>query len=128
MFRSGARIDHDPPKDSPFTTEPKKVPVDWFDPTYWNEMMTMKERWNIVKKGVVIALPAAEHLTLEKWSTWKHLNQADFMEKFGKKVLEAYSIPSKEDIARLEAYEKEEKEGEGGDAEDDREGSIDIDV
>ncbi|KLO08883.1 hypothetical protein SCHPADRAFT_944110 [Schizopora paradoxa] len=100
-------------KDSKLTAFPKAkdekdppFPIDWYAPDYFNNHMTLYERHQVVKDGIVIALPPIEHCTADKWKNWKNLSRKDFMKKYGKKELKKYIIPTADEVALLEAYAK----------------------
>jgi len=107
------RVDPDPAQLSELTALPKRVPIDWFDVDFWNTDLTLRERANYVKNGIIVALPLEEHCnTWEKCVVWKNLPEEEFMEKFGNAVLERYHIPTEEELAQLEAWDNEDGENE----------------
>ena len=72
------------PKLSELTALPKNVPIDWFEPAYWNLQLTVREKAHYIADGVHVALPIEQ--LCEKWEDivkWKGLSQGDFMEQFG---------------------------------------------
>lgn len=103
-------------------------PLDWYDPHYFNNVMTLAERYDVVKDGVVIALPPIEYCTQDRWEDWRGLSRKDFMKKFGKAEKRKYNLPTEEDIelleayadgeARLSDYDSDEDEDEDADAEE----------
>jgi len=107
------RVDPDPAQLSELTTLPKCVPIDWFDVNFWNTDLTLRERANYVKNGIIVALPLEEHCnTWEKCVVWKNLPEEEFMEKFGNAVLKRYHIPTEEELAQLEVWDNEDGENE----------------
>ena len=99
------RVDPMTPKLSELTALPKNVPIDWFEPAYWNLQLTVCEKAHYIADGVCVALPIEQ--LCEKWKDivkwedivkWKGLLQDDFMEQFGNSVLTLYQIPTPEDI------------------------------
>ena len=107
------RVDPMTPKLSELTTLLKNVPVDWFEPAYWNLELTVHEKAHYIADGVRVALPIEQ--LCEKWEDivkWKGLSQGNFMEQFSNSVLSLYQIPTPEDIKRLEEQEEEEDEDE----------------
>jgi hypothetical protein len=99
------------PHISELTTLPKSVPIDWFDPTYWNTTLTVRERADYLKKGVRIALPLPEYCnTWEACAKWKNLPEKEFMLTYGNAVLEQYDIPTAEELAQLDSYNEESEE------------------
>ncbi|KAF8062515.1 hypothetical protein FPV67DRAFT_1703383 [Lyophyllum atratum] len=98
------REDPPMPQLSELTTLPKKVPIDWFDPTYWNNTLTVRERADYIAKGIFIALPLPEFCeTWEQCAKWKNLSEADFMLTYGNAVLDKYNIPTDEELEHLTA-------------------------
>ena len=80
------REDPDLPKDSPLTTLPRKVPIDWFDPDFWNNSLTVRERMEYLDQGgsIKIGLPAEELCrTWEECAAWKNLPKKEFMSVYG---------------------------------------------
>lgn len=113
------------PPVSSITTFPKEVPVDFIEPNYWNNEMTVAEKYRIIKTGIKIALPPAGYLEPARWKEWKTLSDDEFMAKFGNTELEKYDMPTKEELDMLEKYattfedkttEEEGEEEEGEDA------------
>lgn len=101
------------PKLSELTALPKNVPIDWFEPSYWNLELTLREKADYISDGVHIALPIEQ--LCEKWEDivkWKALSHGDFMEQFGNSVLTLYQIPTQEEIKQLQEIEEEEEEEE----------------
>lgn len=85
---------------------PMGAPLDWFDPVYFNTVLTLRERDQVFKKATFkIALPAAELCTREHWTMWRGMSYPKFMEKYGNDELKKYEIPSEEEIALLDEYE-----------------------
>lgn len=107
------RVDPMTPKLSELTALPKNVPIDWFEPAYWNLQLTVREKACYIANGVHVALPVEQ--LCKKWEDivkWKGLSQGDFMEQFDNSVLTLYQIPTAEDIKWLEEQEEEEDEDE----------------
>lgn len=72
------------------------VPLDWFDPEYFNAMpAAMRNAY--AKKGA-IALPLEQHLTKKDW---KNMDEATFMKKYGNDVLALYDLPTAEEMAQM---------------------------
>jgi hypothetical protein len=97
------------PKVSELMTLPKQVPIDWFDPIYWNIHLTVRERAHYVWDGAYIALPNAE--LCASWmecAKWKNLSTKEFMEKYGNAVLAEYNLPTEEEIEQLEEWDENE--------------------
>ncbi|KAG6913722.1 hypothetical protein DXG01_004703 [Tephrocybe rancida] len=107
------RVDPPMPQPSERTAIPRAVPIDWFDPEYFNHTLTLRERAQLVKHGVRVALPTAELCaTWEQCSAWKNLSDSDFMLQYGNTVLAEYNLPTEEDLKRLEEFENDAEEDE----------------
>lgn len=101
------------PQESELTAQPKQVPIDWFDPTYWNTCLTVRERADYIEGGVCIALPMPEFCgTWEQCAVWKNLPEKEFMATYGDTVLKQYNLPTEEELKQLEEYENEEDDDE----------------
>ncbi|KAG6913874.1 hypothetical protein DXG01_003740 [Tephrocybe rancida] len=101
------------PQQSIPTRMPKDVPIDWFDPTFFNNELTLHEHVDLTKGGVVVALPFPQYC--DEWSScnaWKKMDDHLFMERYGKDVLATYHIPTEEEVKHLEELEAEEKDDE----------------
>jgi hypothetical protein len=80
------------------------VPIDWFQPEYWNAL-TVGERADFMTGGIKVALPLAEHCdTWEKCREWKNLPEEQFMEKYGNVVLAQYEMPTDEEIEQFKRW------------------------
>jgi hypothetical protein len=104
------------PKVSQLTILPKQVPIDWFDPTYWNEFLTVRERANYIKNGTSVALPHKDFCTT--WTDcekWKNMSRKEFMTEYGDAVLAEYKLPTQEELEQLEQWDEDEDEGDSGD-------------
>ncbi|KAJ3796507.1 hypothetical protein GGU11DRAFT_133361 [Lentinula aff. detonsa] len=97
-----------PEINSQFTQMPKDVPIDFFDPDYFNNFFSVKERAHYAENGV--ALPSEEHCESTSIDIWKNLSEAEFMETYGNAVLAQYKVPTKEEIEQLDEYEDEDGE------------------
>ncbi|KAG6913893.1 hypothetical protein DXG01_003672 [Tephrocybe rancida] len=107
------RVDSPMPQPSERTAIPQAVPIDWFDPEYFNHTLTLREQAQLVKHGVRVALPTADLCaTWEQCSVWKNLSDSDFMLQYGNTVLADYNLPTEEDLKRLEEFENDAKEDE----------------
>ena len=98
------------PKVSELTTLPKQVPIDWFEPIYWNTHLTVREHANYIKGSAYIALPDPE--LCASWAEcakWKNLSEKEFMDKYGNTVLAQYNLPTEEEMEQLEQWEEEEE-------------------
>lgn len=104
------------PKQSKLLALPKAVPIDWFDPIYWNEHLTLCERANYTQDGNLVALPRDPELysTWSACAAWKNLPVKEFMEKYGNDVLAQYKLPTEEELEQLDQYDAEQVEEELG--------------
>ncbi|KAJ3979403.1 hypothetical protein F5890DRAFT_1421395, partial [Lentinula detonsa] len=84
------------------------VPIDFFDPDYFNNFFSVKERAHYAENGV--ALPSEEHCESTSIDIWKNMSEAKFMETYGNEVLAQYKVPTKEEIEQLDEYEDEDGE------------------
>ncbi|KAF8234276.1 hypothetical protein L208DRAFT_1550295, partial [Tricholoma matsutake] len=67
------------PKLSELTALLKKVPIDWFDPIYWNNL-SIHEHAQYVKNGTYVALPPAELCaSWDECEKWKSMPEKEFM-------------------------------------------------
>ena len=76
LYDRAERTREDPltPLESELFTLPKFIPIDWFDPGYWNAVLTVRERLDYVEHGIHIGLPLAEYCqSWEQCSLWKNL-------------------------------------------------------
>ncbi len=63
----------------------------------------------VIFSGILTAplpMPSAKYCTRENLHLWKGLSRKDFMAQFGNAELEKYKVPSAEDMAELEKFEK----------------------
>jgi hypothetical protein len=100
------------PKQSKLLALPKSVPIDWFDPIYWNEHLTLCERADYTQGGMHVALPRDPELysTWSACAAWKNLPVKEFMEKYGNDVLTQYKLPTEEELEQLAQYDEEQVE------------------
>ncbi|KAJ7181441.1 hypothetical protein C8R43DRAFT_838998, partial [Mycena crocata] len=71
---------------------PKRAPLDWFDPEYFNSLpANLRARY---RKGG-ISLPLPQHWQNTDFQT---MADAEFMEKYGNEVLKLYKLPTKEEL------------------------------
>jgi hypothetical protein len=111
----------DPPQASKFTALPKIIPIDWFEPEYWNKL-TVGERAEYMARGIKVALPLAEHCqTWDQCREWKRLGKAEFMQKYGNAVLAQYEMPTEEDIEQYQLLQKDDTDSDEEDDDDEME-------
>ncbi|KAF9043558.1 hypothetical protein BDZ89DRAFT_1008945 [Hymenopellis radicata] len=90
---------------------PQNVPLDWFEPDFYNNSLTVRERAQYMDNGVV--LPKREWCqTLENIRMWKNLDDKAFELQFGNDKLALYNLPTEEELQQLDEYEAEEREQE----------------
>ncbi|KAJ6603445.1 hypothetical protein DFH09DRAFT_1301250 [Mycena vulgaris] len=91
------------------------VPLDWFDPEYFNAMPAAM-RHTYAKKGA-IALPLEQHLTKKDW---KNMDETTFMKKYGNDVLALYELPTAKEMAQMKKnLQSDDEDDEDEDAFDD---------
>lgn len=106
-------------KKSELTAQPKQIPIDWFDPTYWNNCLTVRERANYIEGGTCVALPMPEFCgTWEQCAVWKNLPEKEFMATYGDAVLKQYNLPTEEELEQLKRYEDDNDEEDDEDDDD----------
>ncbi|KAF9063628.1 hypothetical protein BDP27DRAFT_1426711 [Rhodocollybia butyracea] len=110
--RTGTRVDRTrfvpdvPIGDSKITRYPNDVPIDYFEPEYFNQM-SVRERATYMQNG--IALPKPEFCnTSAEISAWKNLPEDEFMDKYGNAKLALYNIPTRAELEQLDEYDEEE--------------------
>ena len=90
------------PLESELFALPKFIPIDWFDPGYWNTILTVHECLDYIEHGIHIGLPPEEHCqTWVQCNSCKNLPEEEFMERYGNEVLVLYRMPTKEEIEQL---------------------------
>ncbi|KAF8218743.1 hypothetical protein L208DRAFT_1347825, partial [Tricholoma matsutake] len=83
---------------SELTALPKKVPIDWFDPIYWNNL-SLRECAQYVKNGTYVALPPAELCaSWDECEKWKSMPEKEFMAKYGDEVQAEYKLPMPDEL------------------------------
>lgn len=110
IFFSAERSRKDPTPEIPslLTQTPKDVPIDFFDPEYFNNFLSVKERAHYAHNGV--ALPLEEHCINTRIDLWKNLPEDKFMQVYGNAVLAQYKIPTQEELDQLDEYELDESD------------------
>ncbi|KAJ3926076.1 MAG: hypothetical protein NXY57DRAFT_966944 [Lentinula lateritia] len=103
-----SRKDPTPEIPSLLTQTPKDVPIDFFDPEYFNNFLSVKERAHYAHNGV--ALPLEEHCINTRIDLWKNLPEDKFMQVYGNAVLAQYKIPTQEELDQLDEYELDESD------------------
>jgi hypothetical protein len=97
------------PKLSELTALPKKVPIDWFDPIYWNNL-SIHEHAQYIKNGTYVALPSVELCTTwDECEKWKNMPEKEFMAKYGDAVQAEYKVPMADELEQLEQQDEEDE-------------------
>ncbi|KAJ7898223.1 hypothetical protein B0H14DRAFT_3573560 [Mycena olivaceomarginata] len=78
---------------------PVGVPIDFWDPQFYNDEFDVREKAMYVGTGVAFQLP--QFCTDSHVNEWAKLPAKEFMAKFGKDVLAQYNLPTPEEIAVL---------------------------
>ncbi|KAJ7816734.1 hypothetical protein B0H14DRAFT_3743162 [Mycena olivaceomarginata] len=78
---------------------PVGVPIDFWDPQFYNDEFDVREKAMYVGTGVAFPLP--QFCTDSHVNEWAKLPAKEFMAKFGKDVLAQYNLPTPEEIAVL---------------------------
>ncbi|KAJ7243314.1 hypothetical protein C8J57DRAFT_1083818 [Mycena rebaudengoi] len=93
------------------------VPLDWFDPAYFNALPA-DLRYEYGRKGA-IALPLERFLDMEDW---KNMEEKKFMKKYGNDVLKLYDLPTAAEMEQIRRnMEDSSDEGNDEDEQDDDE-------
>lgn len=84
------------------------MPVDYYSPEYYHDLLTARERADCWDNGV--AFPSVEHCqTWEDIQKWVDLPKEEFMEKYGEEVLARYRRPTDVQLERLEKDQRYRK-------------------
>ena len=94
------RIPHPQQRESRISERlPRKCPLDWFDPQYFNNMDI---EFRALYVDAPIALPSPEYCSaLTPPPDWKGMPEAEFMEKYGNVVQAQYNLPTEEELRAL---------------------------
>lgn len=102
---------------SDLTAIPRMGPVDYFDPDFWNNDLTLAEWIEYTEKGVYVALPDEKFCgSWDRISLWKNLGTKHFMARFGTEVLRQYNMPTE---AQHENYKNNKLSEEDDDEDED---------
>jgi hypothetical protein len=93
---------------------PVDVPIDFWDPQFYNNEFDVREKAMYVGTGVAPPLP--QFCTDSHVNEWAKLPAKEFMAKFGKDVLAQYNLPTPEEIAAL-GLDRDSEQGIEGDDE-----------
>lgn len=106
----------DPPTPSSALSRvlPVGVPIDFWDPKFYNEELDVQEKAMYINTGV--AFPLGKFCNDENASKWAKMPAKEFMEKYGNEVLAQYNLPTPEEIAAL-GLDKDSDEGSDADDE-----------
>lgn len=106
-----ARIVANPPASSALSRVlPVGVPIDFWDPKFYNEELDLHEKAMYVNTGVAFPLP--KFCTSEHHDDWSRMPAKEFMAKYGNDVLKQYKIPTEEELAGL-GLDSDSPEGSG---------------
>ncbi|KIK69736.1 hypothetical protein GYMLUDRAFT_236218 [Collybiopsis luxurians FD-317 M1] len=95
--------------DGLFTRLPGNVPIDYFDPDYYNNFLSVELRAKYAANGV--ALPLKDHCEdPEEIALWKNMNEEEFMQKYGNDVLALYNLPTQEELDQMNDYNSESRD------------------
>lgn len=109
-----------PEPPAPKTTGvPKKVPVDYFEPDFFNESLVVRDRARIAQYGVALPPVAARGTTLKDYTAWNKLSDDEFMETYGNAVMKNYNVPTQEEIDAVAAYDGDDSEESSDESSDD---------
>ncbi|KAJ7885250.1 hypothetical protein B0H13DRAFT_1628380 [Mycena leptocephala] len=78
---------------------PVGVPIDFWDPEFYNNELDLQERAMYINTGVAFPLP--RFCTPEHVRSWVKMPAKEFMVKYGNDVLALYNIPTEEELAGL---------------------------
>ncbi|KAJ7163691.1 hypothetical protein C8R46DRAFT_1036566 [Mycena filopes] len=78
---------------------PVGVPIDFWDPKFYNEELDLQEKAMYVDTGVAFPLP--QFCNDKDARTWAKMPAKEFMVKYGNDVLAQYQVPTPEQIAAL---------------------------
>lgn len=92
---------------------PVDVPIDFWDPQFYNNELDVREKAMYMDTGVAFPLP--QFCTAEHVDKWAKLPAKEFMAKFGKDVLAQYNLPTPEEIAALGLENDSDKANDGDD-------------
>ncbi|KAJ7080889.1 hypothetical protein B0H15DRAFT_953237 [Mycena belliarum] len=110
---------------------PVNVPIDYFDPAFFN---ALPARLRAKYRKNAVALPAMRHWSNGKVpDRFKTMDGTHFMEVYGNEILVQYNIPTEEEIEQMQANgedpdgrdddEEEDGDDDDDDDEDDEDGS-----
>ncbi|KAJ7894985.1 hypothetical protein B0H14DRAFT_3640847, partial [Mycena olivaceomarginata] len=78
---------------------PVGVPIDFFDPHFYNNELDIQEKAMYMKTGV--AFPLAQFCNDANVDKWGKLSATEFMKQYGNDVLAQYKLPTPEELAAL---------------------------
>lgn len=117
------RVDLPNPPESRFTTLPRTVPIDWFDPDFWNNDMTLLQKYHVQKNGICVALPAEPLCHPEEWSKWIGKSHKWFMRKHGNAELAKYKLLTAKQMVDMQKIA--ERRSDNYDSDNDKAGNAD---
>ncbi|KAI5825237.1 hypothetical protein K523DRAFT_332263 [Schizophyllum commune Tattone D] len=96
------------PEDYAHVLPRTSVPIDWFDPGYWNNTLSLGERAAYTQHGVRVVLPTIDAIKHKSWAAihaadWMKLPNKEFMKYYGDNVLKDYKIPTAQEREQLKS-------------------------
>lgn len=93
--------------------------IDWFEPEFWNETLTVRQRANFIQFGIYVALPEEQHcVSWAECAKWKNLSTKKFMKEYGNDVLKLYNMPTKKELEQVARWEAGEDQYDSDEDED----------
>lgn len=77
--------------------------VDYFEPSFWNNHLSVEDKARYIRNGVYIGMPPAN--LCKEWTDvvkWKGLNREQMKEQYGGDVLKDYVIPTASELRQLQ--------------------------
>ncbi|KAJ7498434.1 hypothetical protein B0H11DRAFT_1800815 [Mycena galericulata] len=78
---------------------PVGVPIDFWDPRFYNEELDIQEKAMYIRTGVAFPLP--QFCNNDNVADWIKMPAKEFMRKYGNDVLAQYNIPTAEQLAAM---------------------------
>jgi hypothetical protein len=82
---------------------PLNIPIDFWDPKFYNEELDVHEKALYIGTGV--AFPLAQFCNSNDHADWAKMPAKEFMKKYGDDVLKQYNIPTEEELAALRSID-----------------------
>ncbi|KAJ7197081.1 hypothetical protein C8J57DRAFT_1546280 [Mycena rebaudengoi] len=103
--RTEPRIVANPPTPATALSKilPLNVPIDFWDPKFYNEELDVHEKALYIGTGV--AFPLAQFCNSNDHADWAKMPVKEFMKKYSDDVLKQYNIPTEEELAALRSID-----------------------